>query len=162
GLRQPQATAAVVLPGVGAREEHDEVGAGAGDRLVEGALERGEVLVVAGATRQVDVEVRGLAMERVVRGGVDRERERERVGRAPRGGPASRSARAPGTRRCGRARGPPTTRRRRPRSRRATAPRRARADGGTSRTGTGGPRGAGWRSGREPRSARPLRPRNLG
>ena len=58
----------------------------ASDRDVQGVVERAQVLVVAGAGRQIDVEVGRDPLERVVARAVQRERERVRVGAEQLGG----------------------------------------------------------------------------
>src|SRR4051794_7147235 len=79
GLRQREAAEPVALPRVGAGEEEHEVGVRDRDRAVERVLERAEVLRVAGAGAQVDVEVGRRAVERVVGAAVQRQREAARV-----------------------------------------------------------------------------------
>ena len=56
-LGEPEPPEAVVLVGIGAREVEDELGARALERLVQAALEVPQVLVVARAVGELDVEV---------------------------------------------------------------------------------------------------------
>ena len=107
GLGEREAAEAVALPRVGAREVERDLGRAAVERLVERVVERLEVVGVAGAGGQVDVEVGGDALERVVARAVERERVRVRVGAR-----AGRRCRRPGGRRSRPpARAPPGPRR---------------------------------------------------
>src|SRR4051794_2020110 len=81
GLRQREAAEPVALPRVGAGEEEHEIGMGDRDGAVERVLERLQVLRVSRAGAQVDVEVGGRAVERVVRPAVQGQREAARVAR---------------------------------------------------------------------------------
>src|SRR5262249_28178154 len=76
-LGEGEAAEPVALPRVGAGEvERDVRGV---ERAVERGVERLEVVRVAGAAGEVDVEVGRDALERVVARAVQRERERARV-----------------------------------------------------------------------------------
>src|SRR3954464_2090491 len=81
GLRRREAAEPVALPRVGAGEEEHDVGMGDRDGAVERVLERLQVLRVSRAGAQVDVEVGGRAVERVVRPAVQGQREAARVAR---------------------------------------------------------------------------------
>ena len=80
GLGQRQAPERVTLPRVGARDVERQLGGAAAERLVQRAVERLEVVVVARPRRQLDVEVGGDALEGPVALALDAERERLGVG----------------------------------------------------------------------------------
>ena len=86
GLGEREAAEAVALPRVRAREVERDLGRAAAQGDVERAVERLEVVGVAGAAGEVDVEVGGDALERVVARAVQRDRERVRVGAEEVGG----------------------------------------------------------------------------
>src|SRR3954451_11166606 len=78
-LREREAPEAVALPRVRAGEEEHEVGVRGGHRGRERVVERVEVLLVAGARAQVQVEIGRRTVEGIVRAAVQREREAPRV-----------------------------------------------------------------------------------
>src|SRR3954462_6285996 len=88
-LRQREAAEPVALPGIRAGEEEHEVGVSDRDRAVERVGERLQVLVIARAGPQVDVEVGCRPVERVVRAAVKRQGEGARVAREQLGGPVA-------------------------------------------------------------------------
>ena len=76
GLGQREAAEPVALPRIGAGEEERDVVVAVRARRPGRPIERAQVLLVARAGRQVDVEVGRDALERVVAGAVQRQRER--------------------------------------------------------------------------------------
>ena len=80
-LGEREAAEPVALPRVRARQEERDVGSGRRPIAVSsGVLERAQVLVVARAGGEIDVEVGRDPLERVVAGAVQRQRERVRIG----------------------------------------------------------------------------------